>query len=316
MGLLDFLQSANNTAASTVSAPVDGIAWLLRKAGMPVPAAPVGSSAWLEQQGLTRPVQQSAASLAGETAGLLSPALIAAKAPQLARGLLQAAENMQAPREAGMAALQRGAVPASSMSAAEREAAMQAAGMERGWYRGGQPIVDGKKSGDWYTRFQDEAADYAKRIPSGDVREYAVPAKSVLRFNRDYPNRLAADLATDVEKMGPTGKRLAAEIRKSYGPGEAISGAEAWRGLSTWLGEDAAAQVLSNRGFRAVEGVNNPQYMRLLPGGVVRDANLAKFDPARINVDDIFGAADPTLLAALAAGSGGLLAAVRNRGGE
>lgn len=97
MGLLDFLQSANNTAASTVSAPVDGIAWLLRKAGMPVPDAPIGSSAWMEQQGLTRPVQQSAASLAGEAAGLLSPALIAAKAPQVAGGLLRALDNAAKP---------------------------------------------------------------------------------------------------------------------------------------------------------------------------------------------------------------------------
>lgn len=34
-GLLDFLQGASNSAASNVSAPVDGIAWLLRKAGLP-----------------------------------------------------------------------------------------------------------------------------------------------------------------------------------------------------------------------------------------------------------------------------------------
>ena len=97
MGLLDFLQSASNTAAGNVSAPVDGIAWLLRKAGVPVGDSPVGGSDWMEKQGLTRPVQQSAASLAGETVGLLGPMVAAAKAPQIAGGLLQAADNASIP---------------------------------------------------------------------------------------------------------------------------------------------------------------------------------------------------------------------------
>jgi len=96
-GLIDFLQSASNTAASNVSAPVDGIAWLLRKAGVPV-GTPIGGSDWMAQNGLTRPVQQSSASLAGETLGLLAPIVAAAKAPQIAGGLLQMGENAMAPR--------------------------------------------------------------------------------------------------------------------------------------------------------------------------------------------------------------------------
>ena len=43
-GLLDFLQGASNSAASTVSAPVDGLAWLLRKAGAKVGDNPIGGS--------------------------------------------------------------------------------------------------------------------------------------------------------------------------------------------------------------------------------------------------------------------------------
>ena len=97
-GLLDFLQSASNSVASNVTAPVDGIAWLLRKAGIPVPDAPVGGSDWAQNAGLTRPVQQSGASLAGESLGMIAPMLIAAKAPQVARGLLQAGENAMVPR--------------------------------------------------------------------------------------------------------------------------------------------------------------------------------------------------------------------------
>lgn len=104
-GLLDFLQSASNTAASNVSAPVDGLAWLLRKAGIPV-NEPVGGSDWMQRQGLTRPVEQSGASLAGETMGLLAPIGVAANAPKIARGLLQMGENAAAPtqlsRQAGV----------------------------------------------------------------------------------------------------------------------------------------------------------------------------------------------------------------------
>ncbi len=107
-GLLDFLQAASNAAASNVSGPVDGLAWLLRKAGLDV-GEPVGGSDWMKRQGLTRDVPQSGASLAGETVGLLGP-LAGAKAPQVAKGLLQAADNLAAPTYLNK---QRGVVDAS-----------------------------------------------------------------------------------------------------------------------------------------------------------------------------------------------------------
>jgi len=97
-GLMDFLQSASNSAASNVSAPVDGLAWLLRKAGVPMPQNPLLGSDWMAEKGLTKPVVQSGASLMGETAGMLAPFLAAAKAPQIAKGLLQGADNLAAPR--------------------------------------------------------------------------------------------------------------------------------------------------------------------------------------------------------------------------
>lgn len=96
-GLLDFIQGASNAAASNVSAPVDGIAWLLRKAGVPIPDAPMGGSDWMAQKGLTRPAE-GMAGLLGETAGGLAPILAAAKAPQIAQGLLKAGDNLAAPR--------------------------------------------------------------------------------------------------------------------------------------------------------------------------------------------------------------------------
>jgi hypothetical protein len=97
-GIQDFLQAMSNSAASNVSAPIDGINWILGKAGLPVSSTPFLGSDWMQQKGLTRPVQQGAASVAGETASLLSPVIAAAKAPQIAKGLLQGAENLAAPR--------------------------------------------------------------------------------------------------------------------------------------------------------------------------------------------------------------------------
>lgn len=110
--LLDFLQAASNSAASNVSAPVDAIAWLLKKAGIDV-GTPVGGSDWMEQRGLTKSVQQSGASVAGEALGLLAPMGAAAKAPQVAKGLLQAGENLAAPANVnrGLSSGQRGIVP-------------------------------------------------------------------------------------------------------------------------------------------------------------------------------------------------------------
>lgn len=97
-GLLDFLQGTSNAAASNLSAPVDGIAWLLRKAGIPVPDAPLGGSDWMAQKGLTAQPQNQLAGILGESVGGVAPMLAAAKAPQIAKGLLQVEANAAAPR--------------------------------------------------------------------------------------------------------------------------------------------------------------------------------------------------------------------------
>ena len=86
--LRSFGQGASNAVASNVSAPVDGIAWLLRKGGLPIPQNPVGGSDWMAQQGLTATPQNRLAGLLGETAGMVGPAVVQAAAPKIAGGLL------------------------------------------------------------------------------------------------------------------------------------------------------------------------------------------------------------------------------------
>ncbi len=95
--LLDFLQGASNSAAANVSAPVDGIAWLLRKAGINVDR-PVMGSDWMRERGLTAEPTNKLAGILGESVGGVLPMVAAAKAPQIAQGLLQAERNLAAPR--------------------------------------------------------------------------------------------------------------------------------------------------------------------------------------------------------------------------
>jgi hypothetical protein len=104
------LQAWSNAAADNISAPVDGIAWLLRKAGIPVPNNALMGSDWMRQRGLTAPVEQGAGQVVGDTLGLLSPFAVQAAAPQIARGLLAVERNALAPRAPGMVGAQRGAV--------------------------------------------------------------------------------------------------------------------------------------------------------------------------------------------------------------
>ena len=305
----DFLQSASNSAASNVSAPVDGLAWALRKAGVPIPSKPFMGSDWMADKGLTRPVAHSPASVLGETASMLAPFGATTKAPQIAKGLLQMGENAMVPQAlnkqtgAVMTGLQEG------MTDAARDEAMRAVKYDKGWFRGGPEITDGKKTGDWYTRFKDEASDYAARTPGAEVREYAAPTNTI-KSNSTYSPRLAQDIATKVETIGPEGAKLAKQLREYY-VNDKISGLEVWSGLSKHLGDDTAANVLKELGFKGVEGVKKPQYLQIFPSTMVRDANQAAFNPARLDQNDIYGKSTPGLLALTAGGAAGL-AAFRN----
>lgn len=91
--LLDVLQSASNMSAENISAPVEGIAWLLEKAGMPI-KDPVLGQKWMADRGLTRHVKEGAQKVIGDAAGMLLPfAGTKAGAQAIAKGLLDIGEN-------------------------------------------------------------------------------------------------------------------------------------------------------------------------------------------------------------------------------
>lgn len=95
----DFAQGASNAIASNVSAPVDAIAWLMRKGGLNslIGDAPVGGSEWMARKGLTAQPRNALAGLMGEAAGMSGPMVAFAKAPQIASGLNRVAENAARP---------------------------------------------------------------------------------------------------------------------------------------------------------------------------------------------------------------------------
>lgn len=85
----DLLQAASNIASGSVTGNVDAAAWVLRKAGLPIPPNALGTSKWAEEIGLTRPVKDGLPKMAGESLGLLSPIVASAQWPyQAKRGLL------------------------------------------------------------------------------------------------------------------------------------------------------------------------------------------------------------------------------------
>jgi hypothetical protein len=90
----NLLQSTSNTLAENVSMPVDAMAWILRKAGVPIPENPTMGSDWMRQNGLTAAVQPGPSAMAGETLGLLAP-MSATKqgAAAVAKGLLSLEEK-------------------------------------------------------------------------------------------------------------------------------------------------------------------------------------------------------------------------------
>lgn len=309
MGLLDqvhsFAQGASNGVAGSLTGPVDGLAWLLRKAGVPMPDAPMGGSDWMRNNGLMQEPKERMAGLLGEGVGSALPAVIAGKAPQIAQGLLQMEANAMAQRTLNP---QAGKVLAGGR--AEKMAAMD---MEPGWFRGGAKINDGRRSGPWYTQDAEEAANYAKRFGAdSDLREYAIPKSGFLNAQSGYSHKLPNDVARvlDDPYFGAPGASLAKELR-TFGPGEGVTGGQLWQALESRFGNDGAAEVLQRLGsFKGVKGVTGGPEAYVFKGAPVRDANKAAFDPSKYSVDDIYGKATLPMLGAVggtALGAGYLL---------
>jgi hypothetical protein len=212
-GLFDFFQSASNTVADNVAGPVDLINAGLGLFGLRS-KEPVGGSEWMKRWGLKRDVEMGGARLAGETAGLLSPALLAAKAPQIAKGLLQAQENAAIPRqmhpEMGAIVYHGSPHKFDKFDSSKIGTGEGAQAYGHGLYLAESPDVagiyqktlSGRLPTGWSDKYPESARAYIRGVV-GDVADGSLTAEKAAKYiqnananMRSYPaDKLAAELA-------------------------------------------------------------------------------------------------------------------------
>jgi hypothetical protein len=243
---------------------------------------------------------QTAYPMSGQNSVLVSPQQRAAAQAQVAdQGAQMGMAGIVSPLTA------KTLLPMDEAARAER---MQQMGLERGWFRGGEAPVNGKRTGPMYTQDATEATGYASGR-GGDVREYAIPQNNMLMADRSYDERLPHAIADvlDTPYYGPTGARLAGEFR-NFKEGDRIAGQDLWQILKSNFGShDDAAEIVQKLGpFLGAKGVTKPGEAYVFKQGAVRDANQAVFDPANRAPDALNGSATIPMMGLLGAGSLGL----------
>ena len=320
-GLLDFLQGASNAAASNVSAPVDGLAWLLKQAGVDV-GTPVGGSDWMRQKGLTKEPEGKFGGLLGETVGGLAPILAAAKAPQIARGLLQGGANLAAPRKMNTQAGQVFVYPQEkALATAQANAAKPVSEGGLGLAANNTPLERARAMGFEDDIFHGQAQPNPKReyieglgsvvvdqpalSPITQLKSGAGNAEGGAFFGVNdpfvangyagngavYPLKTSANLLK--ESGVPSGgsvegfNRMLDKNKSRYFNSELKQAkAEGFGGSIFRNVEDSAGQPLYDIPSN-IYAISNPSLVR---------SRFAAFDPARRNEADLLGKADPELL--------------------
>lgn len=186
----DLDQSISNAIAGGVSAPIDLIAWLLRKAGVPGQEKPVLGSDWMAEKGLTRPVELSPAQIAGETVGNLMDPLgavgSAMKGGAALKSMLLATAFNDPQTAKALELLRKGELPSTV------------------WQKTGRDVVPTSTSRLEYSPAEraDNARYVVKEVP--DTRAYLNP--DVLMF--------AGEKANLVKQLEPIGR--AAALRRLF----------------------------------------------------------------------------------------------------
>ena len=334
---LNGLQAASNAVAGNVAGPVDILAFLLRKAGMPVPENAIGGSNWMTQKGLMAPVRQGASQVIGETAGLLGPAMVSQFGPQIARGLLKGGENLASPRtlnpQRGVVAMPDGA---RRMEIAQRNAAKpvsegglglgpnntaqeraKALGFDTEMFHGqtGMSLSErgplthiardiGKaEEGALFGAGPNLASRYAKDrdwIGQGGA-VYPLQVRSSELVKSGYPMPSNAEL----EKMSPKQiEKLIDDIDAWNNKVDKVGIFQKGIGTARATGKDGAVftQMVDAPSWTDARSEIPQDIYGMLSG--VR-SRFAAFDPARRNEADLLGGADPYLLALLGLGAGG-----------
>jgi hypothetical protein len=291
--LRDTAQSASNSAASNLSAPVDAIAWALRKAGLPIPENAVGGSDWMEKKGLTAPVKEGIPKMAGEVLGGLAPVVAVAKAPQIAAGANRMIDNAMAPATLGK---QRGVVgfkypQEEALATAQRNAAKPVSEGGLGLRPDNTPMERANAMGmeDFFhgTNKEFDAFDPSKTkfVKGVFATKNPVGASRYVEKTPGLPTK----------EEGGFVMPLMADIRSQVSP-EIFNMNNIKNGLA--------------EGKAVVSGD-----VVVMPDAKKIRSRFAAFDPMRRNESDLLGRADPALLGLLGIGTGAGVAAY-NKGKE
>jgi len=315
--LVSALQGASNAAASNVTGPVDAIAWALRKAGVPVPSNPILGSEWMRQKGLLADPQNKLAGLLGEAAGLSAPIAVAAKAPQIARGLLGADDALTAGanrladhfENTGAAyrydPKQRGAVGGfkypqqEALDIAQRNAAKPVSEGGLGLPANNTPAQRAQAMGFDTQTFHATPYDWQVPDMSKSVRQaYGAGVHSAAEpelanmFARQSDNN-AQVMMMNIKKGKVADKELFNAYARQYGYGDMPK-------VTDMLRKDGYDTVEYTHGqfFRPVDGKlvgSNPgedlAYASINPANI--RSRFAAFDPARINENNLLAGALP-----------------------
>lgn len=315
--LRDTVQSASNSVAGGVSAPIDLIAAGLRKVGLPIPQAPVGGSQWMENMGLTVPVEEGIPKMAGDFLGMIVPTAATAKAPQIAAAANRGLENLAAPRTLNTPGYggQRGAVgfvypQQEALDIAQRNAAKPVSEGGLGLPPNNTAMDRAKAMGypmDLYTS-RHSPIGYVNKLPKPNT-----PIKNAEKIKAEL-EQLGIPVRGEQSGTGSTYLSFPGnpyKIDPAYGGGTSVP-IEQMR-FSTHSkradkipinqpDDQFVADVFPKYGNSLNEARSAIQSM-IEKGGI--RSRFAAFDPARINESDLLGYADPRLLGLLGLGTAG-----------
>lgn len=190
-----------------------------------------------------------------------------------------------------------GGVASGALSGLSRAARAQSMGLERGFFRGGQPpTAEGLLNNQWhFTRDPGVAEGHARRT-GGEVSEFFLPSGSLFDQNRVFR---ADELEGVLEGMTQSGETALSDtlreiIRDDLG-GE-IPGAML-RQLIEINSREGLRSTLRRGGF---SGITDGTDVEMFTQAGIRDAERARLDPSQIGSPNVFaGVAGLGLLPAL-----------------
>jgi hypothetical protein len=244
-GLLDFIQGASNAAASNISGPVDLLGMGLRGIGVPVPQNAFMGSQWMRERGLMRDPENRMAGLLGEAAGMSLPIAAAAKAPQIAQGLLQMGDNLAAPSPMNLATRGQGG----ALYFRRTNGTSPDTGAGHMMFAKNRDSISGY--GENLHTFNDASAKASGAVVNADDRTFIA---GVIRA-----------LKSDPDVVSEYGRESIKSLAKETNPEKIVNSAGLWDNLD--LTSKIWERVLEPRGIQAV---------RTADGAVVFDPRLVK----------------------------------------